>query len=100
MAQHEQIHASQFPGSMVGQIFADQMEVTIRHHALEAGCFVVNATGWLTDEQVAADHARPGHAEGACAAGAAPRSSRRRAYTFARRSARAKGWRWRTWTSR
>ena len=53
MAQHEQIHVSQFPGSMVGQIFADQMEVTIRHHALESGCFVINATGWLTDEQVA-----------------------------------------------
>jgi nitrilase len=53
MAQHEQIHVSQFPGSMVGQIFADQMEVTIRHHALESGCFVVNATGWLTDEQLA-----------------------------------------------
>lgn len=52
MAQHEEIHVSQFPGSMVGQIFADQMEVTIRHHALESGCFVVNATGWLTDEQV------------------------------------------------
>ncbi|MCE4226797.1 Nit6803 family nitriliase [Methylobacterium sp. C25] len=54
MAQHEEIHAAQFPGSLVGQIFADQMEVTIRHHALEAGSFVVNATGWLTDEQVAA----------------------------------------------
>jgi nitrilase len=53
MAQHEEIHCAQFPGSMVGQIFADQMEVTIRHHALEAGCFVVNATGWLTDAQIA-----------------------------------------------
>ncbi|OYO27596.1 Nit6803 family nitrilase [Janthinobacterium sp. PC23-8] len=53
MAQHEQIHCAQFPGSMVGQIFADQMEVTIRHHALEAGCFVINATGWLTEEQIA-----------------------------------------------
>jgi nitrilase len=52
MAQHEQIHCGQFPGSMVGQIFADQIEVTIRHHALEAGCFVVNATGWLSREQV------------------------------------------------
>jgi aliphatic nitrilase len=52
MAQHEEIHAAQFPGSMVGQIFADQMEVTIRHHALESGCFVVNATGWLTDAQI------------------------------------------------
>jgi aliphatic nitrilase len=53
MAQHEQIHCSQFPGSMVGQIFTDQIEVTIRHHALESGCFVVNATGWLSPEQVA-----------------------------------------------
>lgn len=52
IAQHEQIHVSQFPGSMVGKIFADQIEVTIRHHALESGCFVVNATGWLTEEQV------------------------------------------------
>jgi nitrilase len=53
MAQHEQIHCAQFPGSLVGQIFTDQIEVTIRHHALEAGCFVVNATGWLSKEQVA-----------------------------------------------
>ena len=53
MSQHEQIHCAQFPGSMVGQIFADQIEVTIRHHALEAGCFVVNSTGWLSPEQVA-----------------------------------------------
>lgn len=52
MAQHEQIHCAQFPGSMVGQIFADQIEVTIRHHALEAGCFVVNATGWLSPDQI------------------------------------------------
>jgi len=52
MAQHEEIHCAQFPGSLVGQIFADQMGVTIRHHALESGCFVVNATGWLSDAQV------------------------------------------------
>ena len=53
MAAHEQIHCAQFPGSMVGPIFGDQMEVTIRHHALESGCFVINATGWLTPEQIA-----------------------------------------------
>ncbi|WP_075215067.1 Nit6803 family nitrilase [Mongoliimonas terrestris] len=53
MAQHEEIHVAQFPGSLVGPIFADQIEVTIRHHALESGCFVINATGWLTDEQIA-----------------------------------------------
>ena len=34
MAQHEEIHVAQFPGSLVGPIFAEQIEVTIRHHAL------------------------------------------------------------------
>ncbi|HEX5658491.1 MAG TPA: Nit6803 family nitrilase [Polyangiales bacterium] len=53
MTQHEEIHCAQFPGSMVGQIFADQLEVTLRHHALESGCFVVNSTGWLNEEQIA-----------------------------------------------
>jgi len=52
MEEREEIHCAQFPGSMVGQIFADQIEVTIRHHALESGCFVVNSTGWLTKEQI------------------------------------------------
>lgn len=52
IAAHEQIHCGQFPGSMVGDIFGAQTEVTMRHHALEAGCFVVNSTGWLTPEQV------------------------------------------------
>lgn len=54
MADGEEIHASQFPGSMVGQQFHDQIEAAIRHHAAESACFVVNATGWLTDEQRAA----------------------------------------------
>lgn len=53
MAQHEQIHCAQFPGSLVGPIFRDQIEVTIKHHALESGCFVINSTGWLTEEQIA-----------------------------------------------
>lgn len=52
MAEGEQIHCSQFPGSMVGQVFADQMEVSIRHHALESGCFVINSTGWLSEDQI------------------------------------------------
>ena len=59
MVQGEEIHAAQFPGSLVGQVFADQMEVTIRHHALESGCFVVNATGWLTDDQIVSISADP-----------------------------------------
>ncbi|GAB4058751.1 Nit6803 family nitrilase [Uliginosibacterium sediminicola] len=54
MTQHEEIHCSQFPGSMVGPIFADQIDAAIRHHAAESGCFVVNATGWLSDAQIAA----------------------------------------------
>ncbi len=59
MAQHEEIHAGHFPGSLVGDIFRDQIEVTMRHHALEAGCFVVNSTGWLTEEQIAQIHPDP-----------------------------------------
>lgn len=51
MADREQIHVSMFPGSLVGEIFAEQIEATIRHHALESGCFVVNATAWLSPEQ-------------------------------------------------
>ncbi len=59
MAQHEEIHAAHFPGSLVGPIFGEQIEVTMRHHALESGCFVVNATGWLTEEQIASIHPDP-----------------------------------------
>ena len=69
MTQHEEIHCAQFPGSLVGPIFADQMAVTIRHHALESGCFVINATGWLTDTQIAsitADPALQGALRGGC----------------------------------
>jgi len=51
MADGEQIHAAMFPGSLVGDIFAEQIEATIRHHALESACFVVNATAWLEPEQ-------------------------------------------------
>lgn len=53
MTEHEQIHVAMFPGSLVGDIFREQIEVTIRHHALESGCFVVNATGYLDAQQVA-----------------------------------------------
>src|SRR5262249_4301243 len=60
MADHEQIHASMFPGSLVGPIFAEQIAVTIRHHALESGCLVVTATGWLTPEQRAEVAAQSG----------------------------------------
>jgi aliphatic nitrilase len=52
MAQFEEIHCSHFPGSMVGKVFADQIEAAMRHHAAESGCFVVNATGWLREDQI------------------------------------------------
>jgi nitrilase len=52
MADREEIHVAMFPGSLVGNIFGEQIAVTIRHHALESGCFVVNATGFLSPEQV------------------------------------------------
>jgi len=54
MTQGEEIHCAQFPGSLVGPIFSEQTAVTMRHHALEAGCFVICATGWLDP----ADHDR------------------------------------------
>jgi nitrilase len=52
MVDHEEIHCAMFPGALVGDIFARQIEVTIRHHALESGCFVVNATGCLSEQQI------------------------------------------------
>jgi putative nitrilase len=53
MAQGEEIHCAQFPGSLVGQIFTEQTAVTMRHHALEAGCFVICATAWLDPDDYA-----------------------------------------------
>jgi aliphatic nitrilase len=53
MADGEQIHAAMYPGSFAGDLFASQMEVNIRQHALESACFVVNATGWLDAKQQA-----------------------------------------------
>jgi aliphatic nitrilase len=51
IAQGEQIHCSHFPGTMAGESMAQQIDAAIRHHAMESGAFVVNATGWLTDKQ-------------------------------------------------
>ncbi|KPG95961.1 amidohydrolase [Pseudomonas sp. RIT-PI-q] len=51
IAQHEEIHISSYIGSMFGQTFSDQTEAQLRNHALESGCFVINATAWLSTEQ-------------------------------------------------
>lgn len=53
MADGEQIHAAMYPGSFAGDLFAEQMQVNIRQHALESACFVVNATAWLDADQQA-----------------------------------------------
>jgi nitrilase len=53
MADGEQIHSAMYPGSFAGDIFSEQMQVNIRQHALESGCFVVNATAWLNADQQA-----------------------------------------------
>lgn len=53
IADGEQIHAAMYPGAFGGPLFAEQMEVSIRQHALESACFVVNATAWLDADQQA-----------------------------------------------
>ena len=51
ISEGEEIHCSHFPGSMAGDSMSKQIDAAIRHHAVESGAFVVNATGWLTDKQ-------------------------------------------------
>jgi nitrilase len=51
MADGEQIHSAMYPGSFGGDLFSEQIQVNIRQHALESGCFVVCATAWLHGDQ-------------------------------------------------
>jgi aliphatic nitrilase len=53
MVEGEQIHSAMYPGSFGGDVFAEQIEINIRQHALESACFVVNATAWLDADQQA-----------------------------------------------
>lgn len=69
MADGEQIHAAMYPGSFAGPLFTAQMEVSIRQHALEAACFVVNSTAWLYPEQQAQIMADTGCAIGPISGG-------------------------------
>jgi len=69
MAQREEIHCAQFPGSLVGQIFSEQTAVTMRHHALEAGCFVICSTAWLDPAdygEITPDHVLHKAFQGGC----------------------------------
>jgi len=51
IADGEQIHSAMYPGSFLGELFSKQIEVNIKQHALESGCFVVCATAWLNPDQ-------------------------------------------------
>jgi aliphatic nitrilase len=42
-----------YPGSIFGELFAQQTEINIRQHALESACFVVCAAAWLNADQQA-----------------------------------------------
>jgi nitrilase len=53
MADGEQIHYAMFPGSMFGEPFAQKIEINVKQHAMESGCFVVCATAWLDADQQA-----------------------------------------------
>jgi nitrilase len=53
MADGEQIHSAMYPGSIFGDRFTEQTQINVRQHALESGCFVVCATGWLDANQQA-----------------------------------------------
>jgi nitrilase len=62
IADGEQIHSAMFPGSIFGDLFAQQTEVQVRNHALESGVFVVCAGAWLDpdqQEQIMADTGCP-----------------------------------------
>jgi nitrilase len=70
IADGEQIHSAMFPGSIFGELFAQQTEIQVRNHALESGVFVVVATAWLDSgqqEQIMADTGCPvGPISGGC----------------------------------
>ena len=53
MADGEQIHSAMYPGSIFGDLFAEQTQINVRQHALESACFVVCATAWLDSDQQA-----------------------------------------------
>ncbi|MBS7255783.1 nitrilase-related carbon-nitrogen hydrolase [Flavobacterium branchiicola] len=53
IADGEQIHSSMYPGSFLGDLHSEQIELNVRQHALESASFVVVATGWLDADQQA-----------------------------------------------
>ena len=92
MADGEQIHSAMYPGSIFGDLFAEQMQVNIRQHALESGCFVVCATAWLNADQQAQIAKDTGAASARSPAVASRRSWHPMEAYWVSRSARAKEW--------
>ena len=62
-----------------GRDIPEQIQVNIRQHALESGCFVVRATAWLVADQQAQIMQDTGCDIGPISAAASPRSSPRKA---------------------
>ena len=56
MADGEQIHSAMYPGSIFGELFAEQMEVNIRQHALESGVLRRQRHGLAGRRSAGADH--------------------------------------------
>ena len=56
MADGEQIHSAMYPGSIFGDLFAQQTEVNIRQHALESACFVVMRDGLAGSRSAGTNH--------------------------------------------
>jgi aliphatic nitrilase len=47
----EQIHVASYPDPLMeGRPFADRLEAAVRHYAAEGQCFVLNATGFISQE--------------------------------------------------
>jgi nitrilase len=47
IADGEQIHSAMYPGSFLGALHGEQIEISVRQHALDSASFVVCASGWL-----------------------------------------------------
>lgn len=51
----EQIHVASYPDPLMeGRPFADRLDAAVRHYAAEGQCYVINATGFISDEVRAA----------------------------------------------
>ncbi len=59
MAQHEEIHAAHFPGSLVGPIFAEQIEVTMRPSRARSRVLRRQCHRLADESQIASIHPDP-----------------------------------------